>query len=417
MSFKVMNVLLLGNGFDLYHNLPTDYSDFLHTANFLINSYSDDMDVIGSILGNKGLHEKSKHIKICYDTYQSSYDSIPIEKEKIIEICDLLQKNPWFHYLTGSFNKVIGWIDFEKEISTVIHSFNDFLKLEKTELNIMKLSALNRHILFKFNYFLGKVGENTSPLSGHSSHRVKPEYLTEYPYGSKRFILNKEKIIDELSNELFKFSNALRLYLSCFVENTLSSIKHHKNFKKCPAIEHIDNVVSFNYTNTFEEIYSDIEVFHLHGNINNSIVLGVNPDESDDGETVDVSFISFKKYFQRTMYESDVAYIKWLRGLESEINLLIMGHSLDITDKDIIQELFYEANKITILFHNLNSKASYIANLIKIFGKEEFDDIRKEKQLTFLFLDSDFTDFLKQQYELSDEGQLKKTDAFLTSSW
>ena len=35
-----MNVFLLGNGFDLYHKLPTKYINFLNTVEFLRNYYN-----------------------------------------------------------------------------------------------------------------------------------------------------------------------------------------------------------------------------------------------------------------------------------------------------------------------------------------------------------------------------------------
>lgn len=43
------------------------------------------------------------------------------------------------------------------------------------------------------------------------------------------------------------------------------------------------------YTNTFELLYSSVQTFHLHGDVQNKIVLGVNPDNSDVLETIDVS--------------------------------------------------------------------------------------------------------------------------------
>ena len=51
-----MNLFLIGNGFDLAHDLPTKYENFLHTISFLINSYTSDMTTVGSIFGNNQLH-------------------------------------------------------------------------------------------------------------------------------------------------------------------------------------------------------------------------------------------------------------------------------------------------------------------------------------------------------------------------
>ena len=51
-----MNVLLLGNGFDLNHDMPTLYNDFLQTVNFLIQRTVMEGDTLGKIFGNLALH-------------------------------------------------------------------------------------------------------------------------------------------------------------------------------------------------------------------------------------------------------------------------------------------------------------------------------------------------------------------------
>ena len=69
--------------------------------------------------------------------------------------------------------------------------------------------------------------------------------------------------------------------------------------------------------------------------------------------------------------------------------LFTMGHSLDITDKDVIEELFQNASEIVVLYHDFDAKKSYIANIIKIFGKDGFDKLKKDKKLSFVSLDDD----------------------------
>ena len=53
-----------------------------------------------------------------------------------------------------------------------------------------------------------------------------------------------------------------------------------------------------------------------------------------------------------------------------------MGHSLDVTDKDIIKELFEQADEITIFYHNIEAKRKYAENLVKIFGKIKFEKLQ-----------------------------------------
>ena len=63
--------------------------------------------------------------------------------------------------------------------------------------------------------------------------------------------------------------------------------------------------------------------------------------------------------------------------------MLVIGHSLDITDKDILMELFDISHRITIKYHKKEVVASYIENLVTMYGKEGFDRLRTKKHLRF----------------------------------
>ena len=66
------------------------------------------------------------------------------------------------------------------------------------------------------------------------------------------------------------------------------------------------------------------------------------------------------------------------------IELYVVGHSLDVTDKDIIQIVFETASKIYVLYHSDISAKSQIRNLVEIYGKQGLDRLRAEKELIFL---------------------------------
>ena len=94
------------------------------------------------------------------------------------------------------------------------------------------------------------------------------------------------------------------------------------------------------------------------------------------------------------MLETDYDYLRWISEVKSKkqtYRLIVMGHSLDVTDKDILLDLFHHANEIIILYHDDTAKASYISNLVKLYGKSGFDSLQKEQMLTFLSLNADLT--------------------------
>lgn len=144
-----------------------------------------------------------------------------------------------------------------------------------------------------------------------------------------------------------------------------------------------------NYTNTYEILYRPSIVEHINGNTNTEIVLGVNPDKSDEVYSIDTAFLQFEKYFQRTFYSTDNTFLKKIYGQQRVGTLeggrvICAGHSLDVTDKDIIQLVFEPGNKIYILYHSDISVKSQIRNLVEIYGKQGLDRLRAEKDLCFL---------------------------------
>lgn len=53
-------------------------------------------------------------------------------------------------------------------------------------------------------------------------------------------------------------------------------------------------------------------------------------------------------------------------------NLYIFGHSLDVTDKDILRDLILNDNvHTTIYYHDKDTMGQQIANLVKVIGQDE----------------------------------------------
>lgn len=399
-----MNVLLLGNGFDLYYKLPTRYIDFLNTVNFLIHNQSLNIKYIGDVFSDISF-KNDKFIKSCYETHKSVFDYTPIEKDKINELVNITSNNKWFLYLIKSYNQDIGWIDFEKEISFVISCFQKNLPEVGKHIFFNSENVEALYILQHFD-ILSCEDDSIKRYAGGHSRSVKRIYCKEYPIGSGNIIVDKESIVNVLHNELCELAEALKLYLQCFVESIFDVLHKEGTCKRLDILSNARVAVTFNYTNTYEKLYFNKHVFHIHGNLNNNIILGVNSDETDiiieQSNNIilpDTTFLSFKKYYNRSVYDTDVDYLKWISELNDGYYLTIMGHSLDVTDKDIIKELFDQAYEIIILYHNIEAKHKYAENLVKIFGKIKFEKLRREKNLRLLPLDMDFTDMVLEMKE------------------
>lgn len=396
-----MNITLLGNGFDLFYKLPTKYINFLNTIQYLSTTSLFEDQTLGKIFGAEKLQGADSWIAESYEKYKDCYDAVSISYEEIGALIKV-KENLWYKYLWKSLNKDTGWIDFEKEIALVIRCFQERFDMETTS-RVLHRDALSNeaeYIIKEFDFFI----DNTSRGSSQIEY-TKKEYQMEYPCGSGNMVLDKEKIAATLLDALKEFTAALNSYLYFFVERLLLRLVKEKKLAVCDAIQHSDYIVTFNYTSTYEKLKLSDQVFHVHGSIGKEIVLGINPDSEDTVGNVNTTFIQFKKYYQRTMLESDKPYIRWISdnrdnrsGIEDN-HLLVFGHSLDISDKDIISELFNIANEIVILYHDPKVKSDYISNLVRIFGSDGFSSLRYNKNLKFLDLNSDLSKLVEKRRE------------------
>lgn len=403
-----MNVLFLGNGFDLFHNLPTKYINFLNTVDFLSSYDISTISTIGDVFANENLNSRDKEIQESYSLYGEIYDNIAIDTTALNQLKGL-KNNLWYKYFSNTLKLDVKWIDFEKEIFAVIQSFQNLFALNvRTNVSLGKLDVENKYIIEQFDFFLNPTSGSTVPAGAKP---IKPEYLIEVPIGSQNKIMDKAKIVKELSVQLSDLAEALRIYLKCFVEKMLEKIANKQDLQWKQAFQYTDYAITFNYTNTYELLYKKAEVAHIHGNVNTQIVLGVNPDGADIIETVDTTFVPFKKYFQRIKYKTDIKYLEFIEKNKnnSDLALYIIGHSLDITDKDIIQEAFSVARKIYILSYDEKDESNHISNLINIFGKSDFDTMRREKDISFMSISDDIKTIMRENSE--EEKHRKWSDA------
>lgn len=113
-----MNILIIGNGFDLAHGLPTKYEDFLNFV-YAFKWYSKEQN---EFLFN----EKNKQFE--------DFIRDLVNKEKNIakrnELNDLIEGNSWIEYFEKS-KKDGGWVDFERDISKVVQALDRIRKKRK----------------------------------------------------------------------------------------------------------------------------------------------------------------------------------------------------------------------------------------------------------------------------------------------
>ena len=119
-------ILIIGNGFDLYHGLPTRYQDFLFFASQFKNFYliysdqrnwkrSEDYITIDNSIGLT--HE----ILQAFGAHGHLLDS-----ETVKFLLEELSRNAWIQYFNHLESKGMGWVDFEFEIQNALSYAEEF---------------------------------------------------------------------------------------------------------------------------------------------------------------------------------------------------------------------------------------------------------------------------------------------------
>lgn len=307
---KENNILVIGNGFDLYHGLATRYIDFV-------------------------------------DVTRNNSD---------------LKKNPFIKTFQLMVDANDGWIDCEETIYRIVKLFDNILNergaTENRKFSIKNLSKESMEIIKIFEqYFVKPDGM----LSGM-------KITDEFKNGFGEF--NKKKFLDTLKRDLDDTIRALWHYLKFDLEQA-EEIKLSEQIKNIQP----SYVINFNYTNTVSELYKVEEenIFYIHGNLKDeskNMVFGI-PDDKEEN----LDFVYFKKYFQRIQKKTGVVERSRFRVNESgrvlPVNSHFFGHSLGLTDADVIREIAGMSDKMIIYYLDQSDYESKVINLLHIFGKKD----------------------------------------------
>lgn len=111
-----MQTLIIGNGFDIDHNLPTKYKDFL--------CFIEEVNVVKGMSDNK-----IKKIYLDDSDLKTYIKQLFLASEKTQvknEVISLLEANMWIDYFLRVKEEFgDNWIDFESEISQVVQELEN----------------------------------------------------------------------------------------------------------------------------------------------------------------------------------------------------------------------------------------------------------------------------------------------------
>ena len=368
-----MNILVIGNGFDIEHGIPSSYKNFLDFIRAYRIVYKNRNSL--SEYTKKKFKDELGKISIQYKESNIFLKEMKIVKSHASEFGEAINNNCWIWYFLEKNFRLEGkdnWIDIEAEILYIIQTLTNQYGMRFSETEGFNIKQKSENILSKL---MERLTEETQETS------IRNQKKSEI-WGKIKYIL-----LDDFS----KLVRALEIYLDYCIDI--------KNVKKGEIFDGVkfDRLITFNYTNTYRNVYdSEICVDFIHGNVKvernmaeSNVVLGIEEFLSEDQKNKDIEFINYKKYYQRIVKHCDFSYREMLEKQDDAITTWFFGHSIGSSDKDILinllphSDFIYQANRISeshiqksyICYYDKQALEQQVANLVQILGQDALNDL------------------------------------------
>ncbi len=367
-------LVIIGNGFDIAHGLPTRYSDFIDDfwKNFRENCKSDLYNKIvitnDAYDGYYKFSNETKNFKdfklnlskYCKEYNYRFYDENCVAIHNSIDVFRI--KNNFFLKINNE--SIDNWVDIEneyykqlKEIANDTLATNNPTQKDKEQLIKSKKAKvktlnnefdevkdllenyLNKNIYEKFDF---KINQNNDILNLFEPKIIRPnsieysDFLNQFPSSKRRYAIEYLKNFD-ISGEI----------------NVMD-----KFFEKRYNDEIL--VLDFNYTPTckayIDKLYKyffNPKLIKIHGELNsvkNVINFGFGDEYDGDYEMIEnindneyLKNIKSFKYLNNTHYREVMNFV-----FKKEFQVYIMGHSCGLSDRTLLQSVFEHDNCLSI---------------------------------------------------------------------
>ncbi len=370
-AFVIMNrLVIIGNGFDLAHGLPTKYSDFI----------DDYWKSVCDTNGTKAIiNDKDEFVTIICKfgyTYNSSEYSAIDNLKSYDELKNFIERNQnksgdFIMEFKNLFFKKISeysienWVDIEneyyKELKKIVKSTSLAIESKK-----QKTIVLNQEFAQVRNL-----------LEKYLKEKIEEKYdFTLYRNNSINNVL-----LPELSNPFDE-----KQYLKEFQQSDQLYVKEFLN-KSTEGYNLITHFLSFNYTKVVEQYFVGFafpkNINYIHGKLNdsiNTVNFGFGDEMDDDYKLIEnIDDNEYLKNFKSFQYLQNSNYKSLLDFVESDrkFQVYIMGHSCGLSDRTMLNTIFEHPNCISIkvFYHKREDETDnyteIIQNISRHFNKKK----------------------------------------------
>lgn len=367
-------IILIGNGFDLAHGLPTSYEDFIKdfwkkTIDNIDKSefgYSDDFVLFRSDFINGGLEDLDSVTEYTYAGIKSITNQtciiFEIQNELLSTIVTRLSDQKWVDIENEyySYLKKICLSDLAKDynIDELHGDFNKIKKSLEEYLNSVEDKPIDQAII-------GKIARKI--FSVISIQDLSNSYINDFIKDLRSKIENFDwsKFNNlNLRNSGFAHLDISEVDVQRFLDNYIPFSGSDEMIKIIRSRKVSDNFLipdsvlflNFNYTKTHNNYLFNnisIESNHIHGKLkdeNNPIIFGYGDELEESYKAIEN--LNDNKYLENVKsikYLETDNYRRLLSFIDSDpFQIYVMGHSCGNSDRTLLNKMFEHKNCVSI---------------------------------------------------------------------
>ncbi|MBR5847026.1 MAG: hypothetical protein IKY72_04430 [Bacteroidaceae bacterium] len=386
-------IILVGNGFDLAHNLRTSYKDFIE---WYWNSWLDNLrEYYGTKKEDDFFSiELSAQFEFWADIFQ--YLRNVISNDTFHEFIENAErygykiKKTYKSHFFENINKSIdtkGWVDIENEYYKQLIEDKNTTKLNDEfdslrKLLIQYLNEQEEHIPEIINntiqqHILSPIYDNEIAISERNKWIEFLKYRDGYRGDLEHYDYWVELLNSYYNNDWAKSSfDAIRSFEKEFelqIDNYGIASVPIASFPDAYLLPDRILLLNFNYTKVADKYLPNAERFstiHIHGELSdpNSIIFGYGDEKDKEyNGIIDKNDNEYLRHMKQPHYSESDNYRQMLAFIESApYQVYVMGHSCGNSDRTLLNTLFEHPNCVSI-------KPFYYVN--KESGKDNYLDI------------------------------------------
>ena len=360
-------LVLIGNGFDLAHNLKTRYENFINW--YWVEWGNRLMRTSDSIISDEfcKFALKDSHIKNWYMVRSWHYKKLSMDAKEFIQkvkmdtaLCDFEYKSYFFEIINNCINTK-GWVDIENEYYLLLkeyalgkHSKRDVLKL-------------NNHLIFlkcKLIEYLNEINKQEIKTIDDIREKIyAPINSSDVAVEAKDVLKDYMNWCSEQKDEVWEkklskygidiHNNPNYFYeIKEYRQNTFL----HGDYPRAFRLPDNIMLLNFNYTNTAcQYLPQKNDIFslnHIHGELDNpqSVIFGYGDELDEDYKAIkNINDNDYLENVKSIRYLESCNYRRMLSFIDSApFQVCIMGHSCGNSDRTLLNTIFEHQNCVSI---------------------------------------------------------------------